>query len=140
MKITDLKFMVKRWDFNTSQFEDFNIFNNGGVLRSVALWVKASKTKKKTKNDNFILKEHSSPENRLMFLFGDLWGRCEYEFIVKDGQLAGGLFEDVEGEKTDIFQYYVKPNAKELLEMVDKVSLSSATNFLREDRNRWHKR
>lgn len=134
MKIEDLEYIGKVYDFNHRRFEDYNIFNNSRVLRGIAMWIVANKRKKKSKNDKYLLERYRTPEDVIQLCFFDLCGRCEYEFIVKDGEIVGSLWDNVEGEKSDVYKYYVLPNSQMLMDMINKVSLTSAQRWLREDR------
>ena len=108
---------------NRCRLEPYNLFHLSHVMYSVALWVvmkPEEKAKRKTDRD------------KLMWLFGDVWARAEYEFIVspwpyEDGDKVGEV-----GRKVDIFSMYVEPNADILLDMVDRVSVTSARRYLRE--------
>lgn len=105
----------------------YNLFGSSRVMFSVARWVTMPK------------KEREKVGNPLTFLFGDVWGRVEYEFIVCPWPYAEEDTIDNSGVKVDIYQMYVKPNAEYLLSLVDKVSVSSAKRYLAEWR-KVHKR
>lgn len=139
MKIEELEYIGKVHNFNHGRFEDYNIFHCSRVLRSIAMWVVANKRKKKTKSDKYILDKYSTLEDAVRWCFFDLSGRCEYEFVVKDGKIVGSLWDDVEGEKSDVYKYYVLPNSQMLMDMINKVSFASAQKWLREDR-KWRSR
>ena len=76
MKIDDLYFGVKLMPLSYGSEEGritlktYNLFEFSKVKWSVARWVTMSDEEKKN---------ITSP---LHFLFGDVWGRAEYEFIV----------------------------------------------------------
>ena len=105
------------------RLEMCNLFHLSKVMYSVALWVvmkPEEKAKRKTDRD------------KLMWLFGDVWARTEYEFIVSPWPYNDGdKVEDI-GQKVDVFSMYVEPNADILLDMVDRVSVTSARRYLRE--------
>lgn len=132
VKLDDLYFGIKLYPMSTSSKDDlrelktYNLFNFGRVKWSVARWV--------TMNDKEKKALWSDP---LMFCFGDVWSRCEYEFIVCPW---GGLRENDKvkdvGIKVDTFEMYVKPNEKLLMDMVNSVSENSARKYLAEERKR----
>ena len=106
----------------------YNLFDFARVKYSVAMWVTMSPEEKARRKDL-----HS----QLMWCFGDTWSRTEFEFIVCPW---GGSDEDDKvfevGRKVDIFSMYVEPNGALLMDLVNRVSESSARAFLRE----WNKR
>ena len=131
--INDLYFGIKLWPLSFSninkvtQLEEHNLFDISKVKWSVAKYASLSKKEKEnTINDP------------LVFCFSDVWARCEYEFVVCPW---GGLDENDKvvdvGIKADIFEMYVKPNAKLLMEMINSVSVSSAKKYLAEERKRF---
>lgn len=134
MQLTELEYNVQVYDFNHRRMASYNIFQNSRVLRSVAMWVKATKNPRPTKNDKFILAHHKTLDDKMRFWFGDLHARVEYEFLVKDGQIVGSVWDDVDGEKTDVYRYFLLPYARTLEKMIDKVSYNSARTWLAEDR------
>lgn len=98
----------------------YNLFDFSRVKWSVARYVTMSDKEKKT-----LL---SDP---LHFCFGDVWGRCEYEYLIRP------MVSDNKGEvKTDVFQMYVEPNAKYLMSIVNRITKTSAQKYLREERKR----
>ena len=134
MDINDLYFCAKRWDFNKNKIVDYNIFNSLRVMRSVALYVKATKTKKPSARDLYI----RSTVDPIMFCFLDLRGRFEYEMdIDENGNLYKPFSNNDNTRKTDIFTLYVEPNASKLMDIVNQVSLTSARKWLREERKRY---
>lgn len=132
VKLEDLYFGIKLYPMSYSSKDElkelrtYNLFDFGRVKWSVAKWA--------TMNDKEKKELWSDP---LMFCFGDVWSRCEYEFMVCPW---GGLDENDKvtdvGIKVDTFEMYVKPNEKLLMEMVNSVSVNSARKYLREERKR----
>lgn len=122
---------------------EFNLFNNTRVKRSVALFVTAKKSKKKTKNQEYINERCENLDNIISWCFVDYLCRAQYEFKVKDGKIVGGVFDNrVDGEKSDVYTMFVLPNAEKLLELIEQVTYSSARRWLAEDNKRlkqWRK-
>ena len=119
MKIDDLEFNVMIQDGAWAKgqkvkLRKFNVFHSHRVMLSVAMWVAG----KAPENSDF-----------LHWCFGDLAHRTEYEMIVSSWPPA----ENSE-DKFDVFTLYIEPNAKLLKEMVDKVSVSSAKNWLKNNK------
>ena len=109
------------------ELDTFNLFDLSRVKWSVARYVTMTEKEKK-----------SLLSDPLHFCFGDTWGRCEYEFVVCPW---GGLDENDKvlevGIKVDTFEMYVKPNADLLMDMVNRVSISSAKEYLRDERKKF---
>lgn len=119
MEIEDLEFNVMIQDGawvkgQKVKLRKFNVFHSHRVMLSVAMWVAG----KAPENSDF-----------LHWCFGDLAHRTEYEMIVSSWPPA----ENSE-DKFDVFTLYIEPNAKLLKEMVDKVSVSSAKNWLKNNK------
>ena len=133
MKIDDLYFGVKLMplSYNSKEgrtvLKTYNLFDFSRVKWSVARWVTMSDEEKK---------DITSP---LPFLFGDVWGRTEYEFIVCPWPYGDGEGISDNGQKVDTFTMYVEPNAKLLMDMVNSVSVSSAKKYMTEWRKRYKK-
>ena len=133
IKLDDLYFgvMCRRMNYSSEDknkplLEQYNLFNFSRVKHSVAMWVVMDKTEQK---------QHDF----LRWCFGDTWGRCEFEMIISDWPYKeDALLKDV-GEKYDIFELYVKPNAALLEDMVSRVSKNSAQVYLREYRKKFNK-
>lgn len=131
IKLDDLYFgiMCRRMSYSSEDkdkplLEQCNLFNSSRVKLSVAKWVLMDE--KERKQHDF-----------LGWCFMDVRGRCEYEMIISDWPYKeDALLKDV-GEKYDIFELYVKPNAALLRDMVDCVSKNSAQVYLREYRKRF---
>lgn len=117
-QLTSLEFYAKFWDFNKKEFVDYNIFGNSRVLFNVACYVTMPESERKDISDP------------LLYCFSKLWGHVEYEFGVCE------VFCDSmdKVQKVDIYEFYVKPNRKYLLELIESVSKNSATKYLREYR------
>lgn len=105
---------------NGRKLETYNLFDFAKVKWSVAKYVTMTNEEKK-----YLL---SDP---LYFCFGDVWSRCQYEFLIKP--MVGGSEEEI---KTDVFKLYVEPNAEYLMKIVDSISVSSAKKYLSEERKR----
>lgn len=131
MKIDSLYFGIKLMPLSYNSEESrtalktYNLFGFSKIKWSVARWVTMSDEEKKN---------ITSP---LHFLFGDVWSRAEYEFIVCPWPYGDGEGVSDNGQKVDTFTMYVEPNAKLLMDMVNSVSVSSAQKYLREWRKRY---
>ncbi len=68
--------------------------------------------------------------NPLFYLFGDTWGRAEWEFLTCP-LITTTYKRERPLEKVDVYQMYVQPNAKLLLEMASSVSKRSAEQYLK---------
>ena len=131
ISINDLYFgvVLSRMSYNSKEegrgLEVYNLFNFGRVKHSVAVWAAMSDEKRKEK-----IARGTDP---LRFCFGDVWSRCEYEFVVCPW---GGADENDKvfdvGTKVDTYFMYVEPNRELLLDLVGRVTKSSAKAFLRE--------
>lgn len=132
-KLNDLYFGIKLYPLSYSskdklkELTTYNLFDFGRVKWSVAKYVTMSEEEKKA----------LLTRDPLLFCFGDVWSRCEYEFVVCPW---GGLDENDKvsdvGIKVDTYEMYVKPNAKLLMDMVNSVTVNSAREYLRKDRKR----
>ena len=131
MKIDDLYFGVKlipllySSEEGRTELKTYNLFGFSRVKWSVARWVTMSDEEKKNV---------TSP---LHFLFGDVRGRTEYEFIVCPWPYGDGEGVSDNGQKVDTFMMYVEPNAKLLMDIVNSVSVSSAKKYMTEWRKRY---
>ena len=68
----------------------------------------------------------------LAFCFGDVWSRSEYEFMISPWPYhSGDKIEDY-GHKIDIFEMYVRPNEKILMDIVYRISKTSAIEYISE--------
>lgn len=134
MNINDLYFGVVLTSMSYASMKErnelktYNLFDFSRVKFSVARWV--------TMKDE----ERKLISNPLSFLFGDVWGRTEYEFIVcpwpydDDDKVA-----DM-GQKVDTYRMYVEPNKELLLDLVSRVSKSSAQAYMREWRKTYRRK
>ena len=125
LKLTDLYFGYKLYAMSYTSGEErkivtYNLFNNVGVLWSVAMWVLMSEEEKK---------KHDA----LSWCFGDVRGRSEYQFMVSPWVGTG------EPQKVDIYQMYVEPNKELLLDLVSRVTKNSAKEYILEERKRYHR-
>lgn len=123
IKITDLYFGYRNYAMSYTsgeerKIETYNLFDSARVIRSVALWVLMSEEEKK-KHDP------------LSWCFADVRGRAEYEFVMSPW-VGGG-----EENKVDIWTMYVVPNGELLLDIISRVSPTSARTYLREERKRY---
>lgn len=123
--LTELYFGYKLYEMNyTSGVErkiiTYNLFNSSRVLRSVAMWV-------------LMPEEEKKKHDALSWCFIDVRGRSEYEFVMSPWGGEG------EPRKVDIYQMYVEPNEELLLDLVSRVTKSSAKEYLREERKRYRR-
>lgn len=123
ISIDDLYFGVRVWDLNHDKLMTINLFDVCRVKRSVALWVLKSEEEKKNENERA----------QMLYLFGDVWARFQYEFVVcplmGDGEKAWK-----EGVKVDTFSLYVEPNFHLLLDLVSRVTKASAKRYLKNNK------
>ena len=130
MKLDDLYFGVVMNPMSYTKYSDrnnlttYNIFDSYRVKWSVATYV-AMTAKKKA--------EVSDP---LRFCFGDTWGRTEWEFIVCPWPYTNEDTIDLVGKKVDIFSMYVEPNAELLMDLVNRVTKTSAKAWLKAEKER----
>lgn len=117
-KLEDLYFGAKRYNPNSKKFEAFNVFDSLRVRWSVACYVA---------NKKEIISEP------LIYCFGDLWSRCEYEMVMSDWPNQETV------EKHDVWDMYIIPNKDYLMSLVNSVPASSAKKFLAEYRKRYKK-
>jgi len=122
ISIDSLYFGYKNYDSSYTSNEErristHNLFGSSRVRWSVAKWVTMSDEEKK---------EHDA----LSWCFSDVSGRCEYEFVMFPW--AGGGAP----HKVDIYQMYVEPNKELLLDIISRVTISSAKKYLSEERKR----
>ena len=129
ISINDLYFGVVTHQMSYSTKEGrnelkvYNLFDSTRVKFSVARYVTMSEKER--------MQLMSDP---LHFCFGDTWGRTEWEFIVcpwpyKEDEKVVDC-----GRKVDVFSMYVEPNSNLLMDMVNRVSVSSAKKWLAEYR------
>lgn len=62
-----------------------------------------------------------------IYVFGDVWSRAEYEFLMR----PLGSDEDT---KIDLYQLYVVPQREHLFSMIEDCSVTSARTYIREYR------
>lgn len=131
ININDLYFGVKLmplsyWSQEESvSLKTYNLFELSKVKWSVAMWVTMDE------------KRREGITSPLHFLFGDVWSRAEYEFIVCPWPYGDGEGVSENGQKVDTFMMYVEPNAELLMDMVNSVSVSSAKKYMTEWRKRY---
>lgn len=119
INLNDLYFGIRLYSPSYSsregqKLETYNLFGFHRVKMSVAQWVTCPE----------IRATHDLPS----WCFGDVHWRAEFEYEI--APLFG------EPEKIDVYEMYVVPNRKLLTDMINKVSLSSATKFITEERKR----
>lgn len=123
INLSSLYFGYKIYDLSYTSGKErkistHNLFGSSRVLWSVATWVTMSDEEKK---------KHDA----ISWCFSDVRGRCEYEFVMSPW--AGGGAP----HKVDIYQMYVEPNRELLLDIVSRVTVSSAKKYLSEERKRY---
>ena len=115
MKLENLYFGIRRYNFNTKELEIDNLFASTRVLRSIAVYLSMDD------------KERSQIGDPLSFCFGDTRWRVQYEFLVRE------MFSDSDKwEKVDTWTMYVEPNAEYLMKLVNSVDKSDAERWLKE--------
>lgn len=114
MKIDDLTFTVKYWDFNKKKFVNADLLASDRTKSFVAMYIKDKKTHKYDIKDP------------LLFIFGDFWSRREWEFM------AGDLDAPETLKKFDVYEFFVKPNEFLLMGMINDISYNEAESWLRE--------
>ena len=125
--IDDLYFGVRSASGSWSRGDKFtldvwNIFDNSRVKLAVASWViETNKDPKFTEDHEFLL-----------WCFGEVHWRCEYEFQV----LSWPDHEGDEPTKVDVYEMFLEPNETILKQMVSEVSLASAKKYRNEERKR----
>lgn len=105
--------------------ETYNLFGSSRVRRSVALYVTMDPEKKK-----------ELVRDPLSWCFSDVRSRCEYEFVVNPWPYGNDDTLD-QGVKVDIWTMYVEPNRELLLDLISRVTKTSAQKYLREERKRY---
>ena len=114
--INKLYFGITVLNANKNKLESYNLFNFSRVKDSVAKYVLLP-ARDKNKVDG------------LKFCFGDTWSRCEFEYMVypwPETEHDGGI-------KVDVFTAYVRPNSEYLMKLVNSVSKTSASRYLKEN-------
>ena len=124
IKLEEAYFGVSTLTFNGKELRYWNLFENLRVKWSVARYVAMSK---KEREQIWVSPIH--------FCFGDVWRRCEYEWIVNRWPCDEND-KVCEGKKVDVFDVYVLPNEKHLMEIVNSITKSSAKKYLKEERKR----
>lgn len=133
MNINDLYFGVRMMTMSYSSRDErtrmvtYNLFDVSRVKWSVAKWVTMSDEDKRRIMDP------------LAYMFFDVCGRTEYEMIVCPWPYNDGETVADAGQKVDVYEMYVKPNRMLLLDMVSRVSKSSANAYLREWRKKYRR-
>ena len=118
---------MDKLEFNVVVWRDgerkvINIFDSYRVCRSVCLY----------RLGEFNKWYPDKPERWFFWCFGDMWSRYEWEvgfgepFLNSDGSW--------DGEKVDVYSLFLEPNKKLLKKMIDRVSLNSCREWLRENK------
>lgn len=138
MRLDDLYFGVVLSPLSYSSQKErnklkvYNLFDFANVKYSVALWVLMKPEDKAAKE---------SLRDQLLWCFGDVWSRSEFEFVVCPW---GGLNIDDKvvdvGVKKDTFSMYVEPNGELLMDLVNRVTRASARKFVREWRRNYRRK
>lgn len=115
MRIDKLHFYYVQPNFLGKELEVHDLFASGRVAYSIARWAIMTKEERKGLN------------SQLSWCFGDVWGRAEYEWIVSDWP------RQANGHKIDVYQAYVEPNKKLLLDMVNSVTPADARHWFKEN-------
>lgn len=116
MKIEEAFFGIMRPNFNhNSELEPDNLFNSMRVLRSVALY----------RSKPQLCSTDSDP---LFFCFGETSGRAEYEWVVSPFIPVPGPATE---KKVDVYNMYVRPNKKYLMDLVHSISVNSCKEWLK---------
>ena len=126
MKLTDAYFGITLLNPNSPkppELQTMNLFQSLRVLRSVAIY----KTRKEELEKDLYKDREFDP---LHFCFGDTRGRHEYEMLIK------GAF-DKDWRLYDVYKMYIEPNRDYLLELVDKISVQSCKDWLKEEDERY---
>ena len=124
LDIEHLYFGITLYDFNSRSFKHSNLFGSIRVLSSVAAYTLMTEERR----HELELDDPSDPSRLLSYLFGDTRGRVEYEFVCSDFPPSPDPERRCE-EKLDTYFLYVLPNADYLLDLVSRVSKSSARRW-----------
>lgn len=119
INLNDLYYGICNMDDNTGKMKSYNVFDIYRVKRSVADWVMMNDERK------------AEIEDPIRYCFGDVWSRCEYEWVVTPWPPKKN-----QGEKVDVYDMYIEPNRALLMDMLDRVSLKSAREWRTEDNKR----
>lgn len=119
INFNDLYYGICNMDDNTGEMKSYNVFDIYRVKRAVADWVMMKDERK------------AEIEDPIRYCFGDVWSRCEYEWIVTPWPPR-----DNQGEKVDVYDMYIEPNRALLMDMLDNVSLKSAREWRTADNRR----
>lgn len=131
MNLDDLYFGVVLMPLSYSSEEErtklktYNLFDFSKIKFSVALYVTMTEEQRK---------ELVSP---LHFCFGDVWARAEFEFVMCPWPYGDGEGVADNGQKVDLYRMYVEPNAELLMDLVNRVTKTSAKKYVSEWRKRY---
>lgn len=130
MKLDDLYFGIVMhplsygYEDERNRLVTYNLFGTSKIQWAVARYI--------TMKDE----ERANIDDPLLFCFSDVWGRTEYEFIMCPWPYGDEDKVELVGKKVDIYTMYVEPNRELLMDLVSRVTVSSAKKYMSE----WNKR
>ena len=133
MSIDDLYFGIRQpkisyyRDEEKYELDTYNLFALSGVKDSVARWVTMTPVQRARITDP------------LMFLFGDVWSRTQFEWMVGPWPYEDGMLVE-NCEKVDVFKMYVLPNKGLLMDLVSRVTITSAKRYIKREREFYGRR
>lgn len=122
-------FGIVLWDFNEDKPKVCNLFGSIRVLTSIASWRLMDTTETGRKNKEYIKKNTSL--DGLSYCFSDVRGRVQYEMLVSDVFGDGSAKGNHNVEKLDTWFLYVEPNRELLMNMVERMSISSCGRVMK---------
>lgn len=131
MKLDDLYFGIVLhplsygYEDEKDRLVTYNLFGTARIKWAVARYITMKDEERKKINDP------------LSFCFSDVWGRTEYEFIMCPWPYGDGDKVEAVGKKVDIYTMYVEPNAELLMDIVNRVTISSAKKYISDERKRF---
>lgn len=116
-RIEELQFFISYWDFNKKKLVTANVFEMPFIGRRVAKYVLEM-----TKDEpcDWAL------ENKCLYVFSDLWSRCEWELAVSD------IVSTDDWQKVDMVGLFIKPNEELIFNMIKEIKPSEAKRYLKE--------
>lgn len=126
MKLDELYFGIKLHSMSYSNraerstLKTYNLFDFSRIKESIAIYRTMSEERKKTLT------------NPLHFCFGDVWSRCEFEFIVCPWPFGDDERVVESGVKVDTYEMYVEPNKDYLMSLVESVDEKDCKKYLSE--------
>lgn len=133
MKLDELYFGIKLHPMNyrnraeRSTLKTYNLFDFSRIKESIAIYRTMDEERKKTLTDP------------LHFCFGDVWSRCEFEFIVCPWPFGDDERVVESGVKVDTYEMYVEPNKDYLMSLVESVDEKDCKKYLSELRKQRRK-